>query len=77
MSIAERVTRGCAITYRLSREATDWDEATHWSHYNGAFTALLFCVQEGIPVPEALVDSYWQIFEGWGIDPDDFTEEDE
>lgn len=73
-SVQERLIALRDRTYELCREATDSDEAENWSHYNGAANALLFCVEAGVPVPESLVDSYWQVVGDSDIDNDENEE---
>ena len=53
----ERAAAGRDKTYDLYNEATDWDEAVHWSHYNGAFVAICFMLDRDL-TPEQLLDEY-------------------
>lgn len=53
----ERAAAGRDKAYDLYEEANDWDEAVHWSHYNGAFSAIWFMLDRGL-TPEQLLEMY-------------------
>jgi hypothetical protein len=66
---------GQTATAALAEQAIEHDDVTHWSHYNGAFTALLIVLEAGGHVPESVVATYRDVFHDFDIDPDDYQED--
>lgn len=74
MDISQKITLGRDASFTLTRDAVDNDEAQHWSHYNGAFSAMSLIIESGGTVPEPVVESYMDTFRDWEIDPHDYID---
>jgi len=63
----ERAQAAREKTYDLYTDADDWDVATHWSHYNGAFSILVAMLERGLTIEEVL-SMYEQVFDDFEVD---------
>jgi hypothetical protein len=69
-TLLERVQDARLKAYDLYNQADDWDMATHWSHYNGAFSLLAAMLERGL-TPEEVLSMYEQVFEDFEVDSED------